>query len=60
MNRGFIGKIDFGTGKAVVESNGSWQSIQLRLVYSFGSKLGKKITKKETSREEENRVRDDN
>ena len=23
LNRGFIGKIDFGTGKAVVESNGS-------------------------------------
>ena len=52
LNRGFIGKIDFGTGKTVAESNGSRQSIQLRLIYSFSSKLGKKLTNKETSREE--------
>ena len=60
LNRGFIGKIDFGTDNAVVESNSSRQSIQLRLVYSFGSKLGKKLTNRETSREEENRIRKDN
>ena len=41
LNSGFIGIIDQGTGKAVVENDGSRQSIQLRLVYSFGSKLGK-------------------
>ena len=60
LNRGFIGNIDYGTGTALVESNGSRQSIQLRLVYSFGSKFGKKVTNRETSREEENRIRDDN
>ena len=43
LNRGFIGNIDYGTGTAAVESNGSRQSIQLRLVYSFGSKFGKKV-----------------
>jgi len=30
------------------------------LVYSFGSKFGKKATNRETSKEEENRIRDDN
>lgn len=60
LNRGFIGNIDYGTGTASVESNGSRQSIQLRLVYSFGSKFNKKATDKNTSREEENRIRDDN
>ena len=60
LNRDFIGNIDYGTGTASVESNGSRQSIQLRLVYSFGSKFNKKATDKNTSREEENRIRDDN
>ena len=60
LNRGFVGNIDFGTGTAAVESNGSRQSIQLRLVYSFGSKFGKKVTNREISREEENRIRNDN
>ena len=60
LNRGFIGKIDYKTGKALVESNSSRQSIQLRLVYSFGSKLGEKIFIRDTYRQEENRIRDDN
>ena len=60
LNRGFVGNIDYGTGTAAVESNGSRQSIQLRLVYSFGSKFNKKATDRNTSRDEENRIRNDN
>ena len=60
LNRGFVGNMDYGTGTAIVEINGSRQIINLRLVYSFGSKFGKKATNRETSKEEENRIRDDN
>lgn len=60
LNRGFVGNMDYGTGTAIVEINGSRQVINLRLVYSFGSKFGKKATNRETSKEEENRIRDDN
>ena len=60
LNRGFNGKIDYGNGSAKVESNGSRQNIQLRLVYSFGSKFGKKKSKRNASYEEENRIKDNN
>lgn len=60
LNRGFNGTIDYGNGSAKVESNGSRQNIQLRLVYSFGSKFGKKKSKRNSSREEENRIQDNN
>ncbi len=59
LNRGFVGKIDYGNGTAAVESNGSRQNIQLRLIYSFGSKFGK--SKEDRNRpQEENRIRDEN
>lgn len=60
LNRGFNGVIDYGNGSAKVESNGSRQNIQLRLVYSFGSKFGKKKSKRNSSRDEENRIQDNN
>lgn len=60
LNRGFVGNIDYGNGIADVESNGSRQNIQLRLVYSFGSKFGKKKSKRDTNRDEENRIEDSN
>ena len=61
LNRGFNGTIDYGGNEtAKVESNGSRQNIQLRLVYSFGSKFGKKKSKRNSSRDEEDRIRDDN
>ncbi len=60
LNRGFVGNIDYGNGTAWVESNGSRQNIQLRLVYSFGSKLGKKKTRRNTNRDEQNRINDSN
>lgn len=60
LNRGFNGTIDYGNGTAQVESNGSRQNIQLRLVYSFGSKFGKKKSRRNSSRDEENRIGDNN
>ncbi|WP_159946717.1 outer membrane beta-barrel protein [Polaribacter septentrionalilitoris] len=60
LNRGFVGNIDYGNGTASVESNGSRQNIQLRLVYSFGSKFGKKKSSRNKNRDEENRIRDNN
>ncbi|MCI2228663.1 TonB-dependent receptor [Polaribacter sp. MSW13] len=60
LNRGYVGKIDYGNGTAAVESNGSRQNIQLRLVYSFGSKFGKKKSSRKSNRDEENRINDNN
>jgi len=60
LNRGFVGTIDYGNGNANVHSNGSRQNIQLRLVYSFGSRFGKKKSKRNLSRDEENRINDNN
>lgn len=60
LDRGFNGRIDYGNGTARVESNGSRQNIQLRFVYSFGSKFGKKKSKRNSSRDEENRIQDNN
>ncbi len=60
LNRGFNGTINYGNGNANVESNGSRQNIQLRLVYSFGSKFGKKKAKRNSSKDEENRINNTN
>ena len=59
LNRGFVGTIDYGNGIADVESNGSRQNIQLRAVYTFGNKFGKKKSRK-SNRDEENRIQDSN
>lgn len=59
LNRGFVGTIDYGNGTAAVESNESRQNIQLRLVYSFGSKFGKNKGDRNRTREE-GRIRDEN
>lgn len=58
LNRGFVGNIDYGNGSAWVESNGSRQNIQLRLVYSFGSKFGKKKSRRNSNNDEQNRIND--
>ena len=60
LNRGFNGSIDYGNGTAQVESNGSRQNIQLRMVYSFGSKFGKKKSNRNASEDEENRIDSNN
>jgi hypothetical protein len=60
LNRGFVGNIDYGNGIAAVESNGSRQNVQLRLVYSFGSKFGKKKSKRSSNNDEQNRIQDNN
>ena len=60
LNRGFVGNIDYGNGIAAVESNGSRQNVQLKLVYSFGSQFGKKKGKRNSNNDEQNRINDDN
>ena len=59
LNRGFVGVINYGNVNAEVESNGSRQNVQLRLVYSFGSKFNKSKTDRNATQEEE-RIRDEN
>lgn len=66
LNRGFVGQINIvdennanRNSFANVESNGSRQSVQLRAVYTFGDKFGKKKSRK-VSRDEENRIQDTN
>ncbi len=60
LNRGFVGVIDYNNLYANIESNQSRQNVQLRLSYSFGSKFGKKSSRKNASQEEENRINDNN
>ncbi|MFK8059889.1 MAG: TonB-dependent receptor [Polaribacter sp.] len=60
LNRGFVGNIDYGNGTAAVESNGSRQNVQLRFVYSFGDKFGKKKSRRNNNRDEQNRINDSN
>ena len=60
LNRGFVGVIDYNGLYAEVESNHSRQNIQLRLSYSFGSKFGKKTSRRNASEDEENRINDNN
>ncbi|WP_298492753.1 outer membrane beta-barrel protein [uncultured Algibacter sp.] len=60
LNRGFVGVIDYNNLFAEVESNQSRQNIQLRLSYSFGSKFGKKKSRRNASQDEENRINDNN
>lgn len=60
LNRGFVGTIDYGNGIASVESNGSRQNIQLRLTYSFGSKFGKKKSRRNSAKDEEERINNNN
>ena len=59
LNRGFIGVINYGNVNAEVESNSSRKNVQLRLVYSFGSKFNKSKTDRNATQEEE-RIRDEN
>lgn len=60
LNRGFVGKINYGNGIADIVSNESRQNIQLRLAYSFGSKFGKKKNRSNSSRDVQNRIEDEN
>ena len=56
LDRGFVGRVNYDNINANIESNGSRQNVQLRLTYNFGSKFGKKKTKSNSSRDEENRI----
>ncbi len=60
LNRGFVGTVNYDNIDADIESNGSRQNVQLRLAYSFGSKFGKKKSRRNSSREEQNRIEENN
>jgi len=60
LNRGFVSTINYNNINADVVSNESRQNVQLRLVYSFGSKFGKKKKRENVSKDEENRIDDNN
>lgn len=60
LNRGFVGTVNYDNINANIEANGSRQNIQLRLNYSFGSKFGKKKSKRNASKDVENRINDNN
>jgi len=60
LNRGFVGTVNYDNINAEIESNGSRQNVQLRFAYSFGSKFGKKKSRRNSSREEQNRIDDNN
>jgi outer membrane receptor protein involved in Fe transport len=56
LDRGFVGRVNYDNINANIESNGSRQNVQLRLTYNFGSKFGKKKNKRNSSRDEQNRI----
>ncbi len=60
LNRGFVGTVNYDNINANIESNGSRQNIQLRFTYNFGSRFGKKKSKRNASQEEQNRINDNN
>lgn len=60
LNRGFVGKINYNNLNADVESNESRRNVQLRVSYSFGSRYGKQKNRENSSKEEQNRIDDNN
>ncbi|WP_174719898.1 TonB-dependent receptor domain-containing protein [Hyunsoonleella pacifica] len=60
LNRGFVGTVNYDNIDADIEANGSRQNVQLRVAYSFGSKFGKKKSRRNSSREEQDRIEDNN
>ncbi len=60
LNRGFVGTVNYDNIDAEIEANGSRQNVQLRLAYSFGSKFGKKKSRRNSSSEEQNRIEENN
>ncbi|MCL5246583.1 TonB-dependent receptor [Cellulophaga sp. 20_2_10] len=60
LNRGYVGKINYNNLFADVESNESRRNVQLRVSYSFGSTYGKQKNRENSSKEEQNRIDDNN
>ena len=60
LNRGYVGKINYNNLFADVESNESRRNVQLRVSYSFGSRYGKQKNRENSSKEEQNRIDDNN
>ncbi|MEP0213057.1 MAG: outer membrane beta-barrel protein, partial [Cellulophaga sp.] len=60
LNRGYVGKINYNNLNADIESNESRRNVQLRVSYSFGSRYGKQKNRENSSKEEQNRIEDNN
>jgi len=60
LNRQFIGVIRYDNINADIISDWSRQNVYFQLTYNFGSKFNKKKDKKNTSKEEEERIKDNN
>ena len=60
LNRQFIGVIRYDNINADIISDWSRQNVYFQLTYNFGSKFNKKKDKKNTSTEEEERIKDNN
>lgn len=60
LNRQFKGVIRYDNINADIISDWSRQNVYFQLTYNFGSKFNKKNDKKNTSKEEEERIKDNN
>jgi hypothetical protein len=60
LNRQFIGVIRYDNINADVISDWSRQNVYFQLTYNFGSKFNKKKKKNKISKEEEERIKDNN
>ncbi|GAA4273896.1 outer membrane beta-barrel protein [Aquimarina gracilis] len=60
LNRRFFGAITYDNVNATIENDWARQNIYLQLHYSFGSKYSKNKKRKNVSREERDRIEDNN
>jgi len=60
LNRQFSGTIKYANVDASILSSESKQNVYLQLTYNFGSRFGKKKKNRNSSRDEEDRINDNN
>jgi len=60
LNRKFVGRIAYDNIDAVITNDWSRQDVYLQLTYNFGSKFNKKVDKKNSSKDIEERIKDNN
>ncbi|WP_103866799.1 outer membrane beta-barrel protein [Aquimarina sp. I32.4] len=60
LNRKFLGAVTYDNVNATIENDWARQNIYMQLHYSFGSKFGKNKKRSNVSKEEQERIDDDN
>ena len=60
FNRQFIGTVKYDNINADIISDWSRQNVYLQLTYSLGSKFNKERDRSNTTKEEEDRIKDNN